>query len=165
MKLWLKILHCKNINSVYKQNVYWAAFSFCVVLLYNREEFCLRTHFVLQKRIYFSHISGRLSWYHVSAHVPEAVLWPFKKAVGANISLNTTVALTQQGKLSAFGKTIGESRDCCRRLHMFWCWRCACSHMHVSPAPKYRITAFDHIKSSLRSLCSELFCTRLQCRC
>lgn len=77
MKLWLKIQCCKNINSAYKQNLYWLALSFCFVLLCNRQDFCASEHISHHRREYIvSHISGGLRWYLISAHIPQAVLCP-----------------------------------------------------------------------------------------
>lgn len=58
MKLWLKIQHCKNINSACKQNLYRPALSFCFVVLCSRQDVSCSSEHILfaEDNKHFSHL-------------------------------------------------------------------------------------------------------------
>lgn len=101
MKLWLKIQHRKNINSAYKQNLYWPALSFCFVLLCNRQDFSCASEHTSHCRREKSFLTSQESWggtrsqrtchRQSSAYLPS--LREAGSATGANISLDSTIFL------------------------------------------------------------------------
>lgn len=141
MKLWLKIQHCKNINSVYQQNMYRPALSFYFVLLCNRQDFCVSEHLSLCRREY-AFLTSQEGWGGTRSqstyqrqffdHLEK------QEVLLESFFFHNEIVLSKQGKPSAFDRIVAETRDLCR-WHKYCCWvhlQYVCTVIYMIPCPQ-----------------------------